>query len=45
MVDGGITTATAPLCIKAGATELVAGSFLFKANDIHSAITNLKLSH
>lgn len=45
MVDGGITTATAPLCIKAGATELVAGSFLFKANDMHGAITNLKLSH
>lgn len=42
MVDGGITTTTAPLCIAAGATELVAGSFLFKAQDMKAAIDGLK---
>ena len=29
-VDGGVTTATAPLCIAAGATALVAGTAVFK---------------
>ena len=29
-VDGGVDTYTAPLCVKAGATALVAGSAIFK---------------
>jgi ribulose-phosphate 3-epimerase len=29
-VDGGVTPDTAPLCIEAGATALVAGSAVFK---------------
>ena len=29
-VDGGVTPATAPLCVEAGATALVAGSAVFK---------------
>lgn len=31
-VDGGITPETAPLCVKAGANVLVAGSAIFKGN-------------
>jgi ribulose-phosphate 3-epimerase len=29
-VDGGVTTETAPLCLAAGATALVAGTAVFK---------------
>ena len=29
-VDGGVTPATAPLCVAAGATALVAGTAVFK---------------
>jgi ribulose-phosphate 3-epimerase len=29
-VDGGVTPATAPQCVSAGATALVAGSAVFK---------------
>ena len=42
MVDGGITDTTAPLCTAAGATELVAGSHLFKAADMAAAISALR---
>ena len=41
-VDGGITDATAPLVTRAGANVLVAGSYLFKAADMASAIRTLK---
>ncbi len=41
-VDGGITDATAPLVTRAGANVLVAGSYLFKAADMPSAIQTLK---
>lgn len=41
MVDGGIDAKTAPLAINAGATELVAGSFLFRAPDMTAAIRDL----
>ena len=40
-VDGGITDATAPLVIKAGANVLVAGSYVFKG-DKKAAIASLK---
>ena len=41
-VDGGITDKTAPLVIKAGANVLVAGSYLFKAENMAAAIAALK---
>ena len=42
MVDGGISAETAPLVLKAGATELVAGSALFRAPDMADAITEIR---
>lgn len=41
-IDGGINSETAALCIKAGATTLVAGSSIFKTDDYTSAITSLR---
>ncbi len=41
-VDGGIDAATAPLCAKAGATVLVAGSAVFGAPDAAQAIAQLR---
>ena len=41
-VDGGINNETAKLCADAGATVLVAGSFLFNAPDIKKAVEGLK---
>lgn len=41
-VDGGITDATAPLCLNAGANVLVAGSYLFGAQDAQAAVNSLR---
>ncbi len=41
-VDGGINQETAPLCVAAGATCLVAGSYIFSAKDYRQAISNLR---
>ena len=41
-VDGGVNTETAPLCADAGADILVAGSFLFNAEDTVAAVNSLK---
>lgn len=41
-VDGGINAETAPLAIKAGATVLVAGSYVFSANDIGERVKEIK---
>ncbi|MGD9508773.1 MAG: ribulose-phosphate 3-epimerase [Geminicoccaceae bacterium] len=41
-VDGGITTATAPLAVEAGASVLVAGSAVFAHQDYASAIRALR---
>lgn len=41
-MDGGIDTKTAPLCIAAGANNLVAGSAIFRAKDRAAAITSLR---
>lgn len=41
-VDGGIDPATAPAVVAAGATVLVAGSFIFGSPDISSAIARLR---
>ncbi|MCD7773840.1 MAG: ribulose-phosphate 3-epimerase [Ruminococcus sp.] len=45
-VDGGINEKTAPLAVLSGATDLVAGTYLFKATDMPLAIKRLKeLNH
>ena len=41
-VDGGINAETAPLAIKAGATVLVAGSYVFSADDIAARVKEIK---
>jgi len=41
-VDGGINTETAPLAVEAGVDVLVAGSFLFNAQDIGAKVAELK---
>lgn len=41
-VDGGINSETAKLCREAGADILVAGSFIFGAEDREAAITSLR---
>ena len=40
-VDGGVNAKTAPLCVKAGADILVAGTFIYE-NDTYEAIQTLK---
>ena len=41
-VDGGIDDKSGELCIKAGATNLVSGTHLFKAPDMRQAIQKLR---
>ena len=41
-VDGGINAETAPLAVKAGATVLVAGNYVFSAEDMSAKITEIK---
>jgi ribulose-phosphate 3-epimerase len=41
-VDGGVDAVTAPQCIAAGANNLVAGSFIFRANNRKKAIESLR---
>jgi ribulose-phosphate 3-epimerase len=41
-MDGGIDARTAPLCVRAGANNLVAGSFIFHAADRRAAIRSLR---
>jgi ribulose-phosphate 3-epimerase len=41
-VDGGITADTGARCAEAGASVLLAGSFLFKADDMRDAIANMR---
>ena len=41
-VDGGVTAATAPLCVEAGATVLVAGSSVFGKRDRAAAIAAMR---
>lgn len=41
-VDGGINAETAPLAVKAGANVLVAGNYIFSANDMGSKIKEIK---
>ena len=41
-VDGGINKDTAPLAIKAGATVLVAGNYIFSAEDMKGRVEEIK---
>ncbi len=41
-VDGGINAETGTQCAEAGATVLLAGSFLFKADDMRDAIADMR---
>ncbi|MFH0851780.1 MAG: ribulose-phosphate 3-epimerase [Candidatus Peregrinibacteria bacterium] len=43
-MDGGVDATTAPLCIRAGTNNLVAGSFIFRAPDRAQAIASLRSS-
>ncbi|MCB1106883.1 MAG: ribulose-phosphate 3-epimerase [Chlamydiia bacterium] len=41
-VDGGIDDQTAPLCVEAGANHLVAGTYLFKGDNMKEKIEGLR---
>ena len=41
-VDGGINAQTGKICKAYGATSLVAGNYIYKSNDINTAIQSLK---
>lgn len=41
-IDGGINAETAPLAVKAGATVLVAGNYIFSAEDIPATVKDIK---
>lgn len=41
-IDGGINNETAPLAVKAGATVLVAGSYVFNAEDVAEKVKSIK---
>ena len=40
-VDGGINDKTAKVCIDLGANSLVAGSYIYKSNDVEKAIKSI----
>ena len=41
-VDGGINAETAPQAVRAGADVLVAGSFVFSAEDMKATVESIK---
>jgi ribulose-phosphate 3-epimerase len=41
-IDGGINAETAPLAVEAGATVLVAGNYIFSAEDIPATVKEIK---
>ena len=41
-VDGGINAETAKVCTRLGANSLVAGSYVYKSDDIKTAIDSLR---
>lgn len=43
-VDGGVTPETAPQLVKAGATSLIVGSFLWQSKDMEKALQDLQNS-
>ena len=42
-VDGGINDVTSKVCISLGATSLVAGSYIYKSQDVKKAIESLRV--
>ena len=40
-VDGGINAETARICTSLGANSLVAGNYIYKSDDIESAVKSL----
>jgi ribulose-phosphate 3-epimerase len=42
-VDGGINDLTGKICTNLGATSLVAGNYIYKSQDIKSAISSLRI--
>ena len=42
MIDGGGNAETIPLSAKAGANQFVAGSYLFKQQDMRAAVADLR---
>lgn len=42
-VDGGINAETSKVCTQYGATSLVAGNYIYKADNINEAINSLKI--
>lgn len=43
-VDGGINAATGKICVQNGANSLVAGSYIYKSNNIQTAINSLNFA-
>lgn len=41
-VDGGINDVTSKICVSAGANSLVAGNYIFKSDNVESAIRSLR---
>ena len=41
-VDGGVDAQTSKICIQNGASSLVAGSYIYGADDIEKAVLSLK---
>ena len=41
-VDGGINDVTSKICVNAGANSLVAGNYIFKSENVESAIRSLR---
>lgn len=41
-VDGGINNITSKICVSLGANSLVAGSYIYKSNDVKKAIESLR---
>jgi len=42
MVDGGVNGDTAEESVKAGANQLVAGSYLFRQSDMAAAVADMR---
>jgi ribulose-phosphate 3-epimerase len=42
MIDGGGNAETIPLAAKAGANQFVAGSYLFRQDDMKAAVDDLR---
>ena len=41
-IDGGINAETAPLAVEAGVTVLVAGNYIFSAENVEETVKHIK---